>query len=126
VQEMQSIKTIFDMSTYEELELLIKSKYPVIYLESIDELHTIKQLHLLANRLNLVFYQWSLTEGLKKEYNRDSYYETKQPLKMLNQFICPEGFSKTSGRRHDIETFQGQHQPLQEHKKYLRNTFRGI
>jgi hypothetical protein len=75
------------MSTNEDLELLVKSKYPVIYLESIDEIHTINQLRLLASRLNLIFYQWSLTEGLKKEYNKDPYYETKQPVKMLNQVL---------------------------------------
>lgn len=75
------------MSTNDELELLVKSKFPVIYLESIDEIHTIGQLRLLASRLNLVFYQWSLTEGLRKEQSKDPFYDTKQPVKMLNQVL---------------------------------------
>jgi len=49
--------------TNEELNLLIKSKYPVVYVETIDEIYTIRQLQAIAEQLNLNFYQWSITES---------------------------------------------------------------
>lgn len=67
----------------EELHLLIKSKYPVICLETIDELYTIRQLKAIAEQLNLTFFQWSLTDGLKRGDKEGSYYQTKEPAKML-------------------------------------------
>lgn len=75
------------MSTNEELKLLIQSKYPVIYFESIDEIHTLRQLQAIARQLELVPYQWSVTEGLRRRDNQNSYYDTKLPVKMLNQVI---------------------------------------
>ena len=67
----------------EELNLVIKSKYPLVYFETIDEIYTIKQLRAVAERLGLDFYQWSLTDGLRRGDNDDPYYQTKEPLKML-------------------------------------------
>jgi SpoVK/Ycf46/Vps4 family AAA+-type ATPase len=69
--------------TNEELNLLIKSKYPVVYLETIDEIYTMRQLRAIAEQLDLNFYQWSLTDGLRRDDNDDSYYQTKEPVKML-------------------------------------------
>ena len=76
------------MSTNEELTLLIKSKYPVIYLESIDEIYTLGQLREVAKQLNLIFYRWSLTEGLIRGDDNRSDYDTKEPVKMLRQILA--------------------------------------
>jgi len=67
----------------EELNLLIKSKYPLVCFETIDEIYTIRQLQAIAEQLGLNFYQWSLTDGLRRGDNDDSYYQTKEPVKML-------------------------------------------
>ncbi|MBM3246364.1 MAG: AAA family ATPase [Candidatus Omnitrophica bacterium] len=67
----------------EELNLLIKSKYPVVCFETIDEIYTIRQLKAIAEQLDLSFYQWSLTDGLRRGDNEGSYYQTKEPVKML-------------------------------------------
>jgi len=67
----------------EELSLLIKSKYPVVYLETIDEIYSMRQLKQIAEQLDLSFYQWSITGGLKRGDKDDSYYQTKEPIKML-------------------------------------------
>src|SRR4030042_4760245 len=67
----------------EELNLLIKSKYPVVCLETIDEIYTIRQLRAIAEQLELHFYQWSITDGLRRGDKDDSYYQTKEPIKML-------------------------------------------
>ena len=71
----------------DELSLLIKSKYPVVFFESIDEIYTISQLKAIAGQLNLVFYQWSLTDGLQREDTENSYYLTKQPSQMLSMIL---------------------------------------
>lgn len=67
----------------EELSLLIKSKYPLVFFESIDELYTARQLKAIAEQLNLTFYQWSLTEGLRRGDNEGAFYQTKDPVIML-------------------------------------------
>jgi hypothetical protein len=67
----------------EELNLLIKSKYPLVCFETVDEIYTIKQLRAIAKQLGLDFYQWSLTDGLRRGDNDDPYYRTKEPVKML-------------------------------------------
>jgi SpoVK/Ycf46/Vps4 family AAA+-type ATPase len=70
-------------ATNEELNLLVKSKYPVICLETVDEIYTIRQLRAIAEQLNLDFYQWSITDGFRRGDKDDSYYQTKEPVKML-------------------------------------------
>ncbi len=67
----------------EELNLLIKSKYPVVYFETIDEIYTIRQLKVIAEQLGFNFYQWSITDGLRRGDNDGFYYQTKEPVKML-------------------------------------------
>jgi len=73
----------------EELNLLIKSKYPLVCFETVDEIYTIRQLQEIAEQLGLNFYQWSLTDGLRQGDNDSSYYQTKEPVKMLRmvQFL---------------------------------------
>jgi len=75
------------MRVNEELNLLIKSKYPVVCFETIDEIYTIRQLKAIAEQLDLIFYQWSLTDGLKRGDNEGSYYQTKEPVKMLRTVL---------------------------------------
>lgn len=75
------------MHVNEELSLLIKSKYPVVFFESIDEIYTVSQLKAIAEQLNLVFYQWSLTDGLRRGDTEGSYYQTKQPAQMLRMAL---------------------------------------
>ena len=67
----------------EELNLLIKSKYPLVYFETIDEISTIRQLRATAEQLGLNFYQWSIADGLRRGDSDGSYYQTKEPIKML-------------------------------------------
>jgi hypothetical protein len=72
-----------NQSVNKEIKLLIKSKYPVIFLETIDEVYTFKRLKAISERMNFIFYHWSLTGGLIRGDNENSYYETKEPVKML-------------------------------------------
>jgi SpoVK/Ycf46/Vps4 family AAA+-type ATPase len=67
----------------EELNLLVKSKYPLVCFETVDEIYTMRQLGAIAQQLGLDFYQWSVTDGLRRGDNDDPYYRTKEPVKML-------------------------------------------
>lgn len=75
------------MAVNDELGLLIKSKYPVVFFEAIDEVFALKQMKSIAEQLELVFYQWSLTDGLKKDGSSGPYYQTKEPSKMLQMIL---------------------------------------
>jgi len=71
------------MLANDELRLLIKSKYPVIFVESIDEEYVVGQLRQIAGQLGLVFYQWSVTGGLRRGRQENPYYQTQDPEKMI-------------------------------------------
>lgn len=75
------------MLANEELALLIKSRYPVIFVESIDEEYVVNQLRQIANQLGLIFYQWSVTSGLQRGLNENPYYQTGDPEKMIKNIL---------------------------------------
>jgi AAA+ superfamily predicted ATPase len=71
------------MNIQEELRLLIRSKYAVVFFESADESYALAQLQDVARSEGMLFYQWSLTDGLKRGCGEGAYYQTKAPDKML-------------------------------------------
>ena len=75
------------MLANDELALLIKSKYPVVFVESIDEEYVMNQLRQTASQLGLIFYQWSMTTGLRRGYKEDPYYQTGDPEKMIRTVL---------------------------------------
>lgn len=50
-----------------ELEVLVKSRYGVIFLETPEEERAGSLLTLLAGRLELPFFSWKITEGLRRK-----------------------------------------------------------
>lgn len=72
----------------EELALLIQSRCPIVYFESIDEEYSIKQLQQIAVRFGLAFFQWTVTEGLRKGDRENCYYQTKQPIAVLTMIAA--------------------------------------
>ena len=75
------------MLANEELILLIKSRYPVIFVESIDEQYVVNQLREIAHQLGLAFYQWSVTGGLQKGSREGGFYQTGEPEKMVRTVL---------------------------------------
>jgi len=75
------------MLANDELALLIKSQYPVIFVESIDEEYVVNQLRLITSQLGLIFYQWSVTGGLQRGLNENPYYQTGDPEKMIKTVL---------------------------------------
>jgi AAA+ superfamily predicted ATPase len=71
----------------EELTLLIKSKYPVVFFECIDEEYVLSQLRMLAFALDMVYYQWSITDGLSRGISQGEYYQTKDPTLALKTIL---------------------------------------
>ena len=71
------------MLAHEELALLIKSKYPLIVVESIDEEYVVNELRQIAGQLGLILYQWSVTTGLRRGRQINPYYQTNDPEKMI-------------------------------------------
>ena len=81
----------------EELILLIKSKYPLIFVESIDEEYVVHQLRQIAIQLRLSFYQWSVTTGLQKGGQEGVFYQTGEPDKMIRtvlSLVKPDQFTE--------------------------------
>ncbi len=66
-----------------EITLLIKSKYPLILVETIDEDYVARQLSDISADLGLDSYYWSLTRGLRVSRNENSFYQSSEPVKML-------------------------------------------
>lgn len=75
------------MRLSEELSLLVKSRYPVIYIETPDEDYVFRHLKEIAERVHLVFYYWSITDGLRRGENKSSYYQTGDPAVALKTVL---------------------------------------
>ncbi|MCM2266260.1 MAG: AAA family ATPase [Elusimicrobiales bacterium] len=71
------------MNFEEEISLLIKSRYPLVLVDTIDEKYVADQLFGVAGDQRLTFYSWSLTEGLRIARNQNSFYKTGDPAAML-------------------------------------------
>lgn len=71
----------------EELTLLVKSRYPVIYVETPDESYAFRHLKEIADLLHLLFYHWSVTDGLRRGENKSPYYQTNDPVSALKTIL---------------------------------------
>jgi len=71
------------MNFEEEISLLIKSRYPLVLVDTIDENYVLGQLQGVARSQSLTFYSWSLTKGLRIGANENSFYKTGEPVAML-------------------------------------------
>ena len=98
----------------EELKLLIKSKYPLVLVESIDEQYVLTQLTQMARELNLTFYQWSVTDGLRKERRERSYYQSRDPIIMLKTVLEIISPSAESPSRESLFVFKDLGKYLQD------------
>ncbi len=98
----------------EEIKLLIKSKYPLVLVESIDEQYVLTQLTQMARELNLTFYQWSVTDGLRKERRERSYYQSRDPIIMLKTVLEIVNPSAESTSRESLFVFKDLDKYLQD------------
>jgi hypothetical protein len=66
-----------------ELELLIKSRYPIIYLETWEEERAEELLSIVAKNLGKPLFLWTATKGLFRWGAQNAIYNTTQPLQVL-------------------------------------------
>ncbi len=71
------------MNFEEEISLLIKSRYPLVAVDTIDEEYVLGQLYAFCRSQGLTFYSWSLTKGLRIGRNENSFYKTNEAVAML-------------------------------------------
>ncbi|MCB4757510.1 MAG: AAA family ATPase [Elusimicrobia bacterium] len=71
------------MNFEEEISLLVKSRYTLVLVDTIDEDYVMDQLYRFAEEQSLMFYSWSLTKGLRVGRNQNSFYKTGEAVSML-------------------------------------------
>ena len=67
----------------DELGLLIKSRYPLIGVESDEEERLVQRLDSLCRELNLAFFTWSVSDGLCRRGLDQPVYQTQDPATAL-------------------------------------------
>lgn len=67
----------------EELRLLIKSRYPLLGVETDEEDRLERLLAGICRELNLAFFTWSVADGLRRHDLDQPVYETQDPLKAV-------------------------------------------
>ena len=67
----------------EDLKLLIRSRYPILYVETYEEERMEDLLAAVAADLGLPFWTWSVTRGLHRRGTEQPVYDTTQPLALL-------------------------------------------
>jgi hypothetical protein len=67
----------------EELRLLIKSRHPILYVETHEEERLIRLLAVCCAELKRAFFTWSVTQGLFRYGFGSGVYETAEPMKAL-------------------------------------------
>ncbi|MGB5528068.1 MAG: AAA family ATPase [Gemmatimonadota bacterium] len=67
-----------------DLEILIRSRYPVVAVDTLEEDRLLELLGRVARRLDVPLYTWSRTQGLVREGRDQATYDTADPFKMLS------------------------------------------
>jgi len=66
-----------------DMELLVKSRYGLIVIDSVEEERIATLLRLLSDRLSLALFTWSRAKGLRRDGNANAIYGTNDPEQML-------------------------------------------
>lgn len=80
------------MRTLDEIELLIRARYPILYLVSAEEERVLEALSAMAARLDKKLFTWSCTTGLQPaglspQNNKARQAATRDPLAALDQIV---------------------------------------
>jgi len=66
-----------------DLDLLLRSRYPIVLLETNEEDRAETLLRHLADRLHIPLFGWSATKGLRRDDKPSPIYDTADPVKAL-------------------------------------------
>lgn len=73
-----------------ELEVLLRSRYAMVHLETDDEERALTLVRHVADRLGLPFLVWTRTRGLARPGREDGIYGTEEPGKALRHVAASE------------------------------------
>jgi SpoVK/Ycf46/Vps4 family AAA+-type ATPase len=73
-----------------DIELLIKSRYGLIHLDTVEEERAEMLLRHVSDRLTLPFFTWSRTRGLCRDGHANGIYETQDPAQALSHIVASQ------------------------------------
>jgi SpoVK/Ycf46/Vps4 family AAA+-type ATPase len=73
-----------------DLELLIRSRYGLIHIDTVEEERTELLLRHVSDRLTLPFFTWSRTRGLCRDGQANGVYETQDPAQALAHIVSSQ------------------------------------
>jgi len=79
------------MAPLRDLKLMMQSHYPLIAIETSEEARLERILVEVATSLRVSFFVWSVTTGLKRHGSLNSVYDSRAPLKALNNAAAMSG-----------------------------------
>ena len=74
------------LSSAEEIEVLIRAKYPLIYVVSPEEARVEREIRDVGLRRGRKFVTWSITEGFVGS-DGDNFTDSKDPLRALEEIL---------------------------------------
>ncbi len=117
-----------------ELEILIRARYPILYLKTFEEARFQKEIHTVAGRLNKKVFEWSINRGLRQAFPKQapgssSAAQRKNPVEVLDQAI--EQIEPAIFVLYDYHAFLGPDQAavirkLREVAPQLKNSYRTL
>jgi SpoVK/Ycf46/Vps4 family AAA+-type ATPase len=72
------------MNNRNDLEILVRSHYPIICIETVEEKRAEEVVARVADRLFLPLFLWTATEGLRRKEEKKAIYQTRGALNALN------------------------------------------
>jgi SpoVK/Ycf46/Vps4 family AAA+-type ATPase len=73
-----------------DLELLIRSRYGLIHIDTVEEERTELLLRHVSDRMTLPFFTWSRTRGLCRDGHANGVYETQDPAQALAHVVSSQ------------------------------------
>lgn len=73
-----------------DIELLIRSRYGLIHIDTVEEERTQSLLRHLSDRLTLPLFLWSRTRGLYRDGHANGVYETQEPAQALAHIVSSQ------------------------------------
>jgi ATP-dependent 26S proteasome regulatory subunit len=73
-----------------DLELLIRSRYGLIHIDTVEEERTELLLRHVSDRLTLPLFTWSRTRGLCRDGHANGVYETQEPAQALAHIVAAQ------------------------------------
>jgi SpoVK/Ycf46/Vps4 family AAA+-type ATPase len=73
-----------------DIELLVKSRYGLIHMETVEEERVHMLLRHLSDRLTLPFFTWSRTRGITRDGHANGIYDTQEPVQALAHIVAAQ------------------------------------